>query len=180
MLNVIAAHAITLAATFPLAGLDAGLTAVPDSAALSYYEGNWTCEGDSNADAGAAHHEKGQLQVTRKARGLYVYVWASEPSGADAEGRKVISLAGYDPLGRRLVRIGISSQGGFAHLTSDGWSGDTFAWEGIITAQGGDRMTVRATDTKVDDDTFETRLDVAKGDGDWTTAGSGTCTRVTP
>jgi hypothetical protein len=179
MFNIVALQALSLAqAAAPLPFVAPDLQAVPDTR-LSYYEGTWTCEGSSTSASGETQTEKGQLHVERKVKGIYVYLWASEPTASDAEGRKVISLAGYDPLARRLVRVGVSSGGGFAHLTSDGWQDDgTFAWEGTVTPQGGEKVWVRVTDTKVDENSFDSAFEVKTDDG-WQSVGSGTCSRAT-
>lgn len=73
----------------------------------------------------------------------------------------------WGPTGGGFVRIYLDSDGTRGTLTSSGWQGTTWVWEGEAHGADGSPVKLRETITRLDDDTLHARWEIAGG-GDFT------------
>jgi hypothetical protein len=147
MLLAAACGATAGTARAPAPRLDATLDAI------AFFVGAW--EGQ-NRDA---RGEIATLQwtVAPAVRGRWLEGQARVPS------RNVEARDFWGPSAGGFVRIYLDSDGTRGTLTSSGWQGRTWIWEGEAHGADGTPVRLRETITRLDDDTMHARWEVAGG-----------------
>jgi hypothetical protein len=145
---------------------------------LKAFDGNWTCEGKSEASPfGPAGTNKGTVKSHSDLGGYWqsgmVKSTGSAMPGATMEGMFHMT---YDPGTKRYLMLWVDNMGAYSQETSAGWEGDKIVFTGDM-AMGGKKMTVRDTFTKAADGSMTHGWE-GQIDGKWTSLGSETCRKA--
>jgi len=106
------------------------LSLPPELEQLVYFEGSCRCE---QPTGGTAESVALTWNVERDLNGFWLIGYAEEiPSATNSQPVSSRDFLGYDTAARRFVRSVVVSNGNSLNLTSSGWRGDQFVWEGSV------------------------------------------------
>lgn len=107
----------------------------PEMANVKYFEGTWSCSGDSPAGPfGPAHKTQSTLTLKPDLDGFWLAGNVSEmKTASNANPVKGMMHITYDPAAKKYVFLWVDNTGSWATEMSSGWEGDTMNW-------GGDQM----------------------------------------
>jgi hypothetical protein len=143
---------------------NAGPPAMPQLSQLTYFEGAWTCQEHDRPLHEGDKTNISTLQVRRTlGHSWYLFKWDTGTSNT-SDFTKGHAYAGWDPGMERFVDISFSTKGGYGATASPGFDGrGALVWTGVLNNYDGAVVKVRKTYTKIDDNTFEMSIDIAKG-----------------
>jgi hypothetical protein len=123
---------VSLAALLPT--LAQPLSLPPELEQLVYFEGVWRCE---QPTGGTSESVALTWKVERDLNSFWFIGYAEEiPSATNSQPVNSRDFLGYDTAARRFVRLVVVSNGNSLNLTSSGWRGDQFVWEGSVVRTG--------------------------------------------
>ena len=149
----------------------------PEMAQLKFFDGSWTCNGDSPATPmGPAQKTKSAVKSHTAMNGFWQAGTVSMSSPAmSMEGMFHIT---YDAAAKQYVMLWMDNMGGYAQQTSPGWDGDKVVYTGEGSMMG-QKMQARDTFIKNADGSFK-HTSEAQMNGQWTSMGEETCKKAAP
>jgi uncharacterized protein DUF1579 len=153
-------------------------TPAPELAQLSFFAGDWTCQGKAEASPmGPAHATAGKVHISNDVGGFwYVGHYAEQKTAENPHPMVFHFLQGYDASTKTFVMDCYDAFGGHCHGTSSGWQGDKLVYTGESSGAG-PAMPVRDVFTKTGDASLEHAGEM-QIEGKWIATDHETCTRV--
>ena len=148
----------------------------PDLDQLTYFQGTWRCE----QPAGSSASEPVTLTwtVERDLNNFWYLGYAEELTSAT--NRNPVNsreFLGYDTHSKRFVRLVVVGNGNSLNLSSPGWQGKKFLWEGTLIRRG-QSISIREVITKESNQRFAAIYLVRNNaHNDWQPAISEVCER---
>lgn len=170
---------VILAAALP-AFAQAGGPPTPSSelAQLSFFAGDWTCQGKAEASPmGPAHATTGKVHISNDVGGFWYVGHYEEQKTAENPHPMVFHfLQGYDASAKTFVMDCYDVFGGHCHGTSAGWQDGKMVYTGESSGTG-PAMPVRDTFTKTGDASLEHAGEMQM-EGKWIATDHETCKQV--
>jgi hypothetical protein len=110
------------------------LNVPPELEQLVYFQGVWRCEQplEETSESVAL-----TWKVERDLNNFWFIGYAEEmPSATNSQPVSSRDFLGYDTAAKRFIRSVVVSNGNLLNLTSSGWRGDQFVWEGSVVRMG--------------------------------------------
>jgi hypothetical protein len=148
----------------------------PEMAMLDYFEGTWTCEGQTkDSPFGPGGKITSSATIHDAMRGFWQAgeIKGTMPNMPAFEGRFHTT---YDPSTKQYTMLWVDSMGAWARSTSSGWQGDKMVYEGEMH-MGGQKAMGRDTFMKSGADTMKHSWEMQM-DGKWTPMGDETCKKT--
>ncbi|XGV96768.1 MAG: hypothetical protein ACAF41_29095 [Leptolyngbya sp. BL-A-14] len=134
----------------------------PQLEQLQYFQGKWSC---AVKPVNAPANRSAELFTWEVKRELNNF-WFLGQAVTKQSVAITHDTLGYNTLSKRFGRTILTGDGQFINLLSDGWSGETWVWEGSVvrgTQRNGLRETIAKKGDRVFEATYE-QADLAKKD----------------
>ncbi len=151
----------------------------PEMAQLAFFEGSWTCKGNTFATPmGSAHPTEATVHASPGLGGFwYVVHYDEKKTASNPTPYHAGIFWGYDAALKNFVLRCHDSFGGYCAESGTGWAGDTFVLEGPAGGMGSVTAS-RDTFTRKGSTEMTHAGEVRSADGTWTKTDEETCRKA--